>query len=306
MINVNCNQCGRDEWRVRFPTTRADDASPEVDAYRCTNPHYGQHLQIVECRHCGLVYTNPRWSPEETLAAYEAVEDTIYVEERRGRELTFAHHLRDMEKVIGPAAGRALLDVGAYIGVFVEVAAAAGWDATGVEPSAWAAAEAARRGLRVHEGTLTAPALGDRQFDVVTLWDVIEHLHDPAGELTRAYDRLRPGGWIVVHTMDIDALTARLMGSRWPWLMDMHLYYFSRKTLAAMVAAAGFEVAKIGPQGRYLRLHYLASRVEGLSPAAGRLAHRVVDGLGIADRAVPVNFGDLITLYARVPNSAGR
>ena len=103
------------------------------------------------------------------MAAYEAVEDTTYVQERAGRELTFTHHLRDMEAVLGPADGRQLLDVGAYIGVFVEVAATSGWRAMGVEPSAWAAAEARLRGLEVIDGTLLALKLLERRFDVVTM-----------------------------------------------------------------------------------------------------------------------------------------
>jgi hypothetical protein len=64
-----------------------------------------------------------------------------------------------MEKQIGVANGRSLLDVGAYIGVFVEVARASGWQACGVEPSTWAAQEAQRRGLDVIQGTQDAPAL---------------------------------------------------------------------------------------------------------------------------------------------------
>jgi 2-polyprenyl-3-methyl-5-hydroxy-6-metoxy-1,4-benzoquinol methylase len=246
-----------------------------------------------------LVYANPRWDPNVTLAAYQAVEDTTYVAERAGRELTFRHHLRDMEKITGPANGRALLDVGAYIGVFVEVAQQAGWRATGVEPSAWAAAEARKRDLDIIDGTLASDALGERRFDVITMWDVIEHFDDPAAELARAYERLRPGGWLVAHTMDIDAPVARLMGSRWPWLMDMHLTYFSRKTLAAMLGNAGFEVVAQGAQGRYLRLGYLATRVGGMSATFGRATERLVGALGLEGAAVPVNFGDLITIYGR-------
>jgi 2-polyprenyl-3-methyl-5-hydroxy-6-metoxy-1,4-benzoquinol methylase len=299
MIKVTCNLCGRDEPRVRFPATTENGSDPAVDAFRCTHPGYGQHLQIVECRHCGLVYASPRWPSGTTLAAYEAVEDTTYVEERAGRELTFRHHLRDMEKIVGPAGGRELLDVGAYIGVFVEVVRAAGWQAMGVEPSAWAAAEARKRGLEVLDGTLASAALADRRYDVITLWDVIEHFDDPSAELRHAYDRLRPGGWLVAHTMDIDAPVARLMGSRWPWLMDMHLTYFSRRTLAAMLEKTGFEVVRQGAQGRYLRMGYLATRVGGLSAGAGRAAEKLVGVLGLEGAAVPVNFGDLITIYGR-------
>ena len=298
MITVTCNLCGRDDYDVRFPATTEPDTL-HVDAFRCTSAGYGHHPQIVECRHCGLVYANPRWPGDTVLDAYTAVEDETYVEERHGRELTFGHHLRQIERIVGPAGGRALLDVGAYIGVFVEVAAAAGWRAQGVEPSAWAAAQAQGRGLAVHAGTLDSTDLPAESFDVVTMWDVIEHLADPAAELARARRLLRPGGWLVAHTMDIGAPVARLMGGRWPWLMDMHLYYFDRRTLAAIMARAGFDVVWQGAQGRYLRLGYLASRVGGLHPGLGRAARAAVERLGLRAAAVPVNFGDLFTIIGR-------
>lgn len=298
MITVSCNLCGRDEWRVRFPAT-TDGADLQADAFRCTHAGYGRHPQIVECRHCGLVYANPRWPAETILETYSAVEDEVYVAERAGRELTFRHHLHQMEKVVGPANKRRLLDVGAYIGVFVEMAGEAGWQAQGVEPSQWAAGEAQRRGLNVHLGTMDTAGLDASSFDVITMWDVIEHVTDPAAEIIRARDLLKPGGWLVLHTMDIGAPMARLMGDRWPWLMDMHLYYFSRRTLSMMLEQHGFEVIRLGAQGRYLRLGYLASRVAGLHPALGRMAGGMIDRFGIREKALPVNFGDLMTVISR-------
>ncbi|MBP9502169.1 MAG: class I SAM-dependent methyltransferase [Candidatus Promineofilum sp.] len=298
MIKVNCNLCGRDDYHVRFPATTEGDAL-RVDAFRCTHSGYGHHAQIVECNNCGLVYANPRWPSDMVLDAYTAVEDETYVEERMGRELTFRHHLRDMERIIGAAEGRSLLDVGAYIGVFVEVANAAGWQAQGVEPSQWAAAEARRRGLDVHVGTLASTRLPAESFDVVTLWDVIEHLADPAAELERVRRLLRPGGWLMVHTMDIDAPIARLMGRRWPWLMDMHLYFFSGRTLSRMLVDHGYEVVWQGAQGRYLRLGYLASRLAGMNAGLGRLSRAAVERLGWREAAIPVNFGDLRTFICR-------
>lgn len=298
MIKVNCNLCGRDDYHVRFPAT-ADGDVLRVDAFRCTHSGYGHHGQIVECNHCGLVYTNPRWPSDVVLDAYSAVEDETYVEERIGRELTFRHHLRDMERIIGPADGRALLDVGAYIGVFVEMANAAGWHAQGIEPSHWAAAEAQRHGLDVRLGTLESAELPSESFDVVTLWDVIEHFADPATELEQARRLLRPGGWLVVHTMDIDAPIARLMGRRWPWLMDMHLYFFSARTLSQMLVDHGYEIVWQGTQGRYLRLGYLASRLAGMNTGLGRFARSAVNRLGLREAAIPVNFGDLRTFICR-------
>lgn len=298
MIEVNCNLCGRDDWRVRFPST-IENGNLNVDAFRCTNPGYGHHPQIVECKHCGFVYANPRWSPDELTMAYEAVEDETYSEEREGRELTFSKHLQAMEKHTGAGNGRSLLDVGAYIGVFVEVARKAGWDAIGVEPSEWATQEAQKQGLPVYQGTQDAPDIQGKLFDVVTMWDVIEHVDDPNGEIAKAYTLLKPDGWLVLHTMDVDSLTAKVMGSRWPWFMDMHLYYFSQRTMADMLRRNGFDVVWSGAQGRYLRMGYLASRVEGWQASLGKLAHGVVDGLNLRATAVPVNFGDLFTVYAQ-------
>lgn len=300
MVHVNCNLCGRDNWEVRFSATM-NGAQLNVDAFSCTNPGYGHHPQIVRCRHCGYVYANPRWSGKDLIEAYMAVEDETYVAERQGRELTFRKHLQELERRTGPARGRSLLDVGAYIGVFVEVAAKAGWDAWGVEPSEWAATEAQKRGLNVIFGTQDAAELQQRQFDVITMWDVIEHVDDPSAELSKAYQLLKPGGWLVVHTMDIDSLVARLLGPHWPWLMDMHLHYFSQKTLTEMLTKKGFEVVWTGVQGRYLRLNYVVSRIRAFNRPLGWLAAGIVNRFNLGRVAVPLNFGDLFTAYARRP-----
>lgn len=275
------------------------DEAMNVDAFRCTHPGYGHHAQIVTCQQCGHIYANPRWTSEELVTAYTKVEDKTYVDERAGRELTFQKHLQAMEKITGPANGRSLLDVGAYIGVFVETALAAGWDAVGVEPSTWAAQEAQKAGLPIIQGTQTAPELANRQFDVLTMWDVIEHVADPNGEIARAGQLLKSGGTIAIHTMDVSSLTARLMGQRWPWYMDMHIHYFSQDSLGRLLQKHNFELIWSGTQGRYLRLGYLATRVAGLNATLGKLATTTINNLRLASTPIPINFGDLFTIYAR-------
>lgn len=300
MQHVRCNLCGADDTVVRFPCTVERSIGVESwTAFACTHDGYGRHHTIVQCRQCGLVYANPRLDRHDILDTYEAVEDPLYVEEREGRVLTFEHHLQPLERLTGSPAGRPLLDVGCYTGVFVEIAARHGWDAWGVEPSLWAVERARARGLRVLPGTLEAADLPEAMFDVVTMWDVIEHLPDPRRTLQRVHRLLRPGGLVAVHTIDIESLFARLMGARWPWLMEMHVYYFSRRTLCDMLGKCGFEVVSDRPQGRYLRLGYLMNRAGALVPLVGRPAEWLVTKLGMRGIAVPVNLGDLFTAYAR-------
>jgi 2-polyprenyl-3-methyl-5-hydroxy-6-metoxy-1,4-benzoquinol methylase len=302
MIEVNCNLCNRNDWKVRFPATTTYLEGPDVRTFRCTSPDYGSHAQIVQCNHCDLVYANPQWSPEELVAAYTAVEDETYVQEREGRELTFEKHLNALEEFTGPADGRSLLDVGAYIGVFVEIARTYGWLAEGIEPSSWAVAKARERNLPIYQGTQQNMVLADRKFDVVTMWDVIEHVTDPISELKRSYQLLKPGGWLAVHTMDIDSLIARVLGNHWPWLMDMHLYYFSQKTLSKMIQKSGFHVEWSGAQGRYLRLGYISSRLAGFNQHLGNISSTIFNRFNLNHMAIPINFGDLFTVYAQKPN----
>jgi 2-polyprenyl-3-methyl-5-hydroxy-6-metoxy-1,4-benzoquinol methylase len=301
MEYIACNLCGSQQTRLRFPGTVAGEAPPTaVEAFRCTSPGYGRHHTIVQCKQCGLVYTNPRLDGSQILDSYQAVEDPLYLEERDGRVLTFERHLRPLEKLKLPPGK--LLDVGAYTGVFVEIAAQHGWEAWGVEPSRWAVEQARAQGLRIIEGTLATSGLAEASIDVVTMWDVIEHLTDPFAEIQQAYRLLKPGGLLAVHTMDIDSLFARVMGARWPWLMEMHVYYFSKRTLQAMLAKAGFaKLLRAEAQGRYLRLGYFATRLGGFSPVVGRACGRLFRALRINDLPIPLNFGDLVTAYALKP-----
>jgi 2-polyprenyl-3-methyl-5-hydroxy-6-metoxy-1,4-benzoquinol methylase len=303
MEHVRCNLCGGDDVDVCYPSTIEMERREDWRAYRCTHNGYGRHCRIVQCRQCGLVYADPRQNGDDIVETYEAVEDPLYVEEREGRILTFEHHLKPLGRHTGPPNGRSLLDVGCYIGVFVEIANNHGWDAWGVEPSRWAVNEARKQGLHVVQGTLETADLPEAYFDVVTMWDVIEHLTDPMRALQHAHRLLKPGGLAVLHTIDIDSLFAQLMGARWPWLMEMHMYYFSRRTLRAMLERCGFRVVSDRPQGRYLRLGYLMSRVGALIPPVGRPAEWLVTQLGWRGRAVRVNLGDLFTAYARKDSS---
>lgn len=298
---VNCNLCASNDATLLYPSTLPEGENPSlnVEALQCTHLGYGVHGPIVRCQHCGLVYINPRPNSSDLLDNYEEVVDELYVLEREGRVLTFQRHLRPLERIVGPPNGRRLLDVGCHVGVFVHVAQRRGWDAWGVEPSRWGAEQAQAQGLRVVNGTLATSGFEDASFDVITLWDVIEHVPDPKGELRQVHRLLKLGGVVVIHTIDIESPFARIMGHRWPWLMEMHLYYFSPRTLRRMLEEAGFEVIHSSPQGRYLRLGYLVSRLQPYSRSLYRLLDAIVKRLGLRGLAVPINLGDLFTMYGR-------
>ncbi len=299
---VPCNLCGASDFVDVYPSSLPTSLDQHLDELcACTSSAYGICEAIMRCRQCGLVCQNPQPQPDDLISAYTSVIDGRYDEEREGRIHTFRQSLRELEAHL--PVGR-LLDVGCHLGFFLEVAAEAGWQAQGLEPSRWAAETARRRGLGVRRGTLDdwdweGPG---QPFDAVTLWDVIEHLADPLGVLRQIHGFLRPGGVVALSTMDVDAPVARLLGRRWPWYMQMHLYYFSRRTLSALVERAGYDVLEIRRHRRIVRAAYLASRLEAWLGRWHQAPVRALELLGLANRLVGIDLGDIVTLYARKPD----
>jgi SAM-dependent methyltransferase len=168
-----------------------------------------------------------------------------------------------------------------------------------VEPSRWSADRARARGLQVVDGTLAAADLPEGSFDVVTMWDVVEHLADPLSELRRARRLLRPGGLLALSTMNVEAWFPRLLGRRWPWYMQMHLYYFTPRTLGRMLERAGFRMVEAVPHRRVVRLAYLVSRLEAYCRPLARGLEWLVERAGQSDRLVAVDLGDIFVTFAR-------
>jgi SAM-dependent methyltransferase len=280
--------------RLRFRGRQPGEPT-DAAAYRCTSFGHRHHQPIWICGDCGLLVQWPQPTPEALIDAYGGVEDPVYVAERANRYLTF----RRVAATLGPGDERALLDIGAYCGYFLDVAREAGFRPDGLELSAWAAAQARALGFTVHSHTVTERADAGALYDVVTMWDVVEHLSDPRAELQSVLALLRPGGQLHLSTIDAGSRMARLLGSRWPWLMDMHLYYFDRRTLPALLAEVGFIDIDVRDythvvSGRYL-LEKVGASFRPLAPlaAARRLVPRRV--------RVPINLGDNMLVSARAP-----
>jgi SAM-dependent methyltransferase len=118
------------------------------------------------------------------------------------------------------------------------------WEVHGVEVSA----EAARCGRECYDldictGGLAEAHYPNSTFDVVTIWDVLEHVHDPTLTLSEMFRILKPGGLAIIRVPNADTWDARLFGPYWVGLdAPRHLYVFSAQTLSALLAKTGFRV----------------------------------------------------------------
>lgn len=241
-------------------------ASTESTVFREVNGYV-----IRACRGCGLRFLDPQPTMEELDRLYGELYFAKpqpghpgydrYLEEQSQLRRMFEHRLDLLPR---PESGQALLDVGAAAGIFVERARARGWDARGVEPSAWAS-QYAREQLKqpVATGTLKSLALPDASLDALTLWEVIEHLPDPLGELREMRRILRPGGVLALSTPDAGSTVTRMLGMRWPgWSkVPEHLFFFDEASLTRLLRRAGFEVTTARYVPLFVSFGYLLDRI---------------------------------------------
>jgi hypothetical protein len=99
--------------------------------------------------------------------------------------------------------------------------------------------------------------------------------------------------------MDVDSWPARVLGNRWPWFMEMHLTYFSPRTLTRLLEQVGFGSIRTTRLGRYLRLSYLATRLECVSPRLSQGLRSALQSLRLAETPILIRAADLFTLFAQ-------
>ena len=170
-------------------------------------------------------------------------------------------------------AGR-LLDVGCAAGFFLE-AASAHYHVTGVELSPFASAYARETlGLRVLTGDVTDGLVDGEQFDVVTVWNTIEHMADPLGALTAIARVTRPGAVLALSTGDVTGPLARFDLPHWNLMAPpYHLFFFSPKTIDLALARSGFALRRVVYDGVVADRGPLASNTARLAATVAGLGN---------------------------------
>jgi len=213
-----------------------------------TRPRYVKFdLPIAECVTCGLVRATPRCSPERIAARYsreyflhEYLPSLGVINGQIDEQFIDARYAPWIQLISRPP-GR-MLEIGSGAGLFLKAFARQGWNVLGVEVND-DAAHFARERLNLDVRSTYAEDLDvpPSSFDVVAMMDVIEHVPNPAETIATARRFLKPGGLLLMQTPNLDAFSRTALGEPWAVLSPAeHLYYFTEKTMTAMLQKAGF------------------------------------------------------------------
>ncbi|MFH1780351.1 MAG: class I SAM-dependent methyltransferase [Candidatus Micrarchaeota archaeon] len=282
--NVKCNLCGADDYKVIFKAKPTDEV--EMDKVFSASGHDFLKEQVVKCKKCGFVYINPQIKGDDVVKGYSDAVDSDYVSQSEGRMDTFKDCLNIVNKLY-KKKGK-LLDVGSAAGFFVKVAEDDGWDAHGIEPSRWLV-NWGKTNLKLKNakaGTLEEGKYPNDFFDVVTLWDVLEHVPDPSATLKEINRILKPGGMVFINYPNYGSSLSKISGRRWWFLLSIHLYYFTPKTISAILEKTGFKPVFYKRHWQKLALGYLVYRVEPYNKTLSRFLVKAVKKLGLADKKV--------------------
>jgi SAM-dependent methyltransferase len=286
METVSCILCGSNQYALLY----------EAADYWLENLQ--MRARFVRCEHCGLVYQNPRPAVLEIGAFYPDAYEVFQSGEHRQRAPGFRYGMKRRSSFITRyKQSGILLDVGCATGVFLRwMEQTGGWVVYGVEPSDRAAQAARQQGLNVTTGTLEDARHPSAFFDAVTLWDVVEHLHDPVAALREVHRVLKPDGILVMRLPNLDSIDARLFGKYWAGLdAPRHLYIFRIQTLKDLLGETGFQAVEMNSQvGGYLNF-VKSVRFSLVGRGAGKFTRKFISGF-LASLPVRLCFAPFFTL----------
>jgi SAM-dependent methyltransferase len=286
---VNCLVCGQSDKKILGLRGNREytGADPQAEPHLFTN--------VVECRNCGFIYTNPQINGVEFLEA-EHYNNPENYQSDAGENIAemYLHRLGFIKNFV--SAGT-LLDVGAGKGEFVAAAGENGFQAVGVEPSPRFCEFAKEQfGAIVYNGLLeTCAELKNQKFDAVTLHHVFEHVENPHELLENLKDFLTEDGIVYIEVPNTQSMTLklidvyfRLRGKNWsgrlsPLHPPFHKYGYNQKSLSFILKKHGYKILKVATFSAFSRSFNKNLQTAGLRNYAFKSAVTTFDLLGNRD-----------------------
>ena len=252
---------------------------------------------LLRCRNCQYIFAELKLSDEELARLYDHTlfkhgEFFYYESDRKYLTKNFRLRYRTLRRYIDPARHQRLLEIGSAYGFFLDVVRNDFQELLGIDLT--------DEGVRYTREELGLPAVQDdflkhdfgaRRFDVVCMWDTIEHVRRPDLYVEKIAALTEPGALLAVTTGDIGSIVARFRGEKWRMIIPpVHAHYFSHATLGRLLDEHGFEIV----YNRHCGFWRSASNVAYIILA---LRHKSPESFKRIERLGLLNWGFFLNVY---------
>ena len=286
MMNLECNIC----------------KSKQINDY-----FYVDKWNIVKCGDCGLVFVGNVPEDNELKSIYD---DKFFLDGQKspieGGDITenptYYNSIKRIEalKKQGYDSGR-MLDIGCATGIFLK-AATSTYDCYGLDVSDVAVNIAVNQiGVNAKCGTVFDLKEDEGTYDVITMWDVIEHVKDPTEYIKKTSNFLKKGGLLVVSTGNIDSLMFKIQKKKWHLMIPpFHLFYFNTNNIKKLLEKNGLEVLKIFHDGQSTNVGYITSKMYRMNPTniLIKYINKFVHFSRLSKLNIYLNLFDVMTVYS--------
>ena len=265
---IECALCGPDApFRVIFPERLAHD-DITFSARRAPNR---LHYRVVGCDVCGVIFSNPIY-PESVLI--EQYRDAEYIMEEQTSNYLVAYREEFMRTLETAGKIDSLLEVGCADGYFLRVAKDMGIpNICGIEPGK-DAVEKADDDLRhlIYNGVFHEGLYEENSFDMVCMFQVLDHVVDPLNVMTNVARVLKPGGYFITVTHNVKSWQPRLLGEGCPMFDVQHIFLWDLNTIRALIEKVGLRYIRSGN----IRVRYSTRFFVRMLPLPMRMRHWII------------------------------
>ena len=203
-------------------------------------------------------------------------------------------HLINIEEV----SNYSFLDIGSASGAFLKSIKDIGFKEEGYEPSKWMVNYGKKNyDVNINQGSINT-VKKEKKFDFISFWDVLEHVTDLDETLSKVKELSKKNTILIINVPDIGSISCKLMKKSWPFYLNVHLYYFNKKSLQDILKKYNFSYINSFPHFQYLELGYILDRAKKIFPPF-YLIEKIIKLIGVKHFPVPYNIGQTTFIFKK-------
>ena len=255
--------------------------------------------QLVECNECSFKYLNPRIKSEIIFKSYSENEDETHLLQDKHRYKTFKKSITKIIKIlkIENIKNKNFLDIGSASGICLKAIKDLGFNEEGYEPSKWMVSY----GVQNYKVNLKQGSVNDvsnNKYDIISMWDVLEHVTNLDETLKKIQDLSKNKTFLILNVPNVDSFVCKLMKSKWPFYLNVHLYYFDKHSIELILKKYNYELVKNFAHWQFLGLGYIIKRAKKYSRFFSIL-EKMVNFFNISSLSIPYNLGQTTFIFQK-------